>query len=63
MYTHYVLDVLWGQPIKLIQVVSASEFHEYWWNNFGFIFFCPLHLLHSALYQVVSTVSWKKRKF
>ena len=27
--TEYVLDVLWGQPIKLIQVVSASEFHEY----------------------------------
>ena len=23
------LDVLWGQPIKLIQVVSTSEFHEY----------------------------------
>ena len=26
------LDVLWCQPIKLIQVVSNSEFHEYWWN-------------------------------
>ena len=25
----YVVDVLWGQPIKLIQVVSTSEFHEY----------------------------------
>ena len=25
----YSLDVLWGQPIKLIQVVSTSEFHEY----------------------------------
>ena len=25
----YTLDVLWGQPIKLIQVVSTSEFHEY----------------------------------
>ena len=25
----YVLDVLWGQPIKLAQVVSTSEFHEY----------------------------------
>ena len=23
------IDVLWGQPIKLIQVVSTSEFHEY----------------------------------
>ena len=26
---YYILDVLWGQPIKLIQVVSTSEFHEY----------------------------------
>ena len=25
----YIVDVLWGQPIKLIQVVSTSEFHEY----------------------------------
>ena len=27
--TVYILDVLWCQPIKLIQVVSTSEFHEY----------------------------------
>ena len=26
---HYLVDVLWCQPIKLIQVVSTSEFHEY----------------------------------
>ena len=26
----YVLEVLWGQPIKLIQVVSTSEFYECW---------------------------------
>ena len=24
-----LIDVIWGQPIKLIQVVSNSEFHEY----------------------------------
>ena len=41
----YVLDVLWGQPIKLIQVVSTSEFHEYWWNDVDFIFLCPLQLV------------------
>ena len=40
----YTLDVLWCQPIKLIQVVSTSEYHEYWWNKIDFIF-CPLHLL------------------
>ena len=26
---HCSIDVLWGQPIKLIQVFSTSEFHEY----------------------------------
>ena len=35
----YVVDVLWCQPIKLIKVVSTSEFHEYWWNNVDFNFF------------------------
>jgi hypothetical protein len=29
MLAGYLIDVLWGQPIKLIQVVSTSEFHEY----------------------------------
>ena len=24
-----VLNILWGQPIKLIQDVSTSKFHEY----------------------------------
>ena len=38
---HITLDVLWGQLIKLIQVVSASEFHEYGWNNFDFIIIVP----------------------
>ena len=40
IYT-YVIDVLWCQPIKLIHVVSTSEFHEYWWNDVDFIFFVP----------------------
>ena len=25
----YVLNRAWGEPTKLIQVVSTSEFHEY----------------------------------
>ena len=37
----YLLDVLWWQPIKLIHVVSTSEFHEYWWNDIDFIFLSP----------------------
>ena len=44
IYSH-LLDVLWCQPFKLIQVVSTSEFDEYWWNDADSIFFCPLHLL------------------
>ena len=28
-YAYSLLDVLWCQPIKLIHVVSTSEFHEY----------------------------------
>ena len=39
--TKYLINVLWGQPIKLIQVVSTSEFHEYWWNDLDFIFLIP----------------------
>ena len=37
----YLVDVLWCQPIMLIQVVSTSEFHEYWWKDVDFIFFVP----------------------
>ena len=36
--------VLWCQPIKLIQVVSTSEFHEYCGKTL-ILFFCPLHLV------------------
>ena len=39
--TRYAVDVLWGQPIKLIQVVSTSEFHKYGWNDLDLIFFAP----------------------
>ena len=28
-----LIEVLRGQPIKLIQVVSYSEFHENWWKD------------------------------
>ena len=35
--TSFIVDVLRGQPIKLIQVFSTSEFHEYWWNNVVFL--------------------------
>ena len=34
----YKLDVLWGQPIKLIQVTSNSELRENQWNDLLFLF-------------------------
>ena len=39
LVTAHLKDVLWYQPIKLIQLISTSEFHEYWWNDFDFLFF------------------------
>ena len=56
-----ILDVLWGQPIKQIQDVSTSEFHEYWWNDVDFIF-CPLHLvqgLRSLQHWLLQKLSMK----
>ena len=37
----YALDILCRQQIKLFQVISTSEFYEYWWNDLDFIFFVP----------------------
>ena len=39
--TGYQIDVLCRQQIKLFQVVSTSEFHEYWWNDLENIFLVP----------------------
>ena len=42
MQMHYIcIYVLCRQRIKLFQVVSTSEFHEYKWNNIVFIFLSP----------------------
>ena len=30
------IDVMRSQPIKLVQVISNSEFDEYWWNDLVF---------------------------
>ena len=37
------LDVLWGQPIKLIQVASNSELSENQWNDLLFFEIVPSH--------------------
>ena len=42
-YTNvYLLDLLWGQPIKLIQVVSTSEFHDIDGTTLVLFFLSPL---------------------
>ena len=38
-----VLDVLWGQPIQLIQVSSNSELRENQWNDLLFFEIVPSH--------------------
>ena len=39
----YLLDVLWGQLIKLIQVASNSELRENQWNDLLFVEIVPSH--------------------
>ena len=61
-FMYNILDVLWCKPIKLIHIVFTSEFHEYWWNDIDFIFFCPLHLvqgLRSLEHRLLQKLSMK----
>ena len=39
----HILDVLWGQPNKLIQVASNSKLRENQWNNLLFFEIVPSH--------------------
>ena len=39
--TYYVLEVLWGQPIKFAQVASTSELLENQWNDLVFFVIIP----------------------
>ena len=41
VHSRAILDVLCCQQIKLFQVVSTSEFHEYWWKDLENIFLVP----------------------
>ena len=41
--TKYLVDVLWGQPIKLIQVACISELRENQRNNLLFFEIVPSH--------------------
>ena len=42
VYT-FLLDVLWGQPIKLVQVAFNSELRKNQWNNLLFFEIVPSH--------------------
>ena len=46
-----ILDVLWGHPIKLIQVASNSELHENQWNDLLFFEIVPSHCFRASEVQ------------
>ena len=46
--SYYILDVLWGQPIKLIQVASNSELRENQWNDHLFFEIIPSHCFRAS---------------
>ena len=47
----YVIDILWGQRIKLIQVASDSELHENQWNDLLFFEIVPSHCFGASEVQ------------
>ena len=47
----YLLDVLWGQPIKLVQVASTSELRENQWNDRLFFEIVPCHFCGASEVQ------------
>jgi hypothetical protein len=44
----YLLDVLWGQLIKLAQVASISELLENQWNDLVFFKIIPSHFCRAS---------------
>ena len=48
----YILDVLWGQPIKLAQVASTSELRENQWNDLLFFEIVPCHFCGASEVQI-----------
>ena len=46
-----VKDVVWGQPIKLIQVASDSELHENQWNDLLIFEIVPSHCFGASEVQ------------
>ena len=46
--SRYLLEVLWGQPIKLVQVASTSELHENQWNDLVFFEIIPFYFCRAS---------------
>ena len=44
----YLIDVLWGQPIKLVQVASTSELLKNQQNNLVFFKIIPSHFCRAS---------------
>ena len=59
----YILDVLWGQSIKLIQVASNSELHENQWNNLLFFEIVPSHCFKPQKPQKLTATKIKFESF
>ena len=51
LYSGSLVDVLLGQPIKLIQVASNSELHENQWNDLLFFEIVPSHCFGASEVQ------------
>ena len=47
----YTLDVLWVQPIRLIQVASNLELRENQWNDLLFFKIVPSHCFGASEVQ------------
>ena len=48
VFGNYLLDVLWGQPIKLIQVAPTSELRENQRNDLLFFEIIPSHFCRAS---------------
>ena len=57
-YSTYIKDVLWGQPIKLIQVAcNSEELCENQWNDLLFFEIVPSHCFGAS---EASKIDWLK---
>ena len=59
----YLLDVLWGQPIELIQVASNSELRENQWNELLFFEIVPSHCFRASEASKIDCLKIKYESF